>query len=236
MQIFSVPIASLQLDPANNRLHSAPNLEAIMASLQRFGQQKPVVITQTGLVLAGNGTLEAARALGWSHLACVQTELLGPDQRAYAIADNRTTDLSEFDNGRLSEELRGLGAIDPQLLAAAGFTADELAQLDGLAQIGPAADAAPAGRLADRFLVPPFSVLDARQGYWQDRKRYWLNLGIQSELGRGQDSSPGGSPRPAMRLENGKTVRGDGAGRKLAPGGAPMPHDRAAAQRRAGGA
>jgi len=33
--------------------------------------------------------------------------------------------------------------------------------------------------------VPPFSVLDARQGYWQDRKRAWLSLGIESELGRG---------------------------------------------------
>src|SRR5688572_29492122 len=39
--------------------------------------------------------------------------------------------------------------------------------------------------LADRFLLPPFSVLDARQGYWQNRKRMWLALGIQSELGRG---------------------------------------------------
>lgn len=38
--------------------------------------------------------------------------------------------------------------------------------------------------LADRFLVPPFSILDARAGYWQDRKRDWLQLGIRSELGR----------------------------------------------------
>ena len=38
--------------------------------------------------------------------------------------------------------------------------------------------------LADRFLVPPFSVLDAKSGYWQDRKRDWLALGIRSELGR----------------------------------------------------
>ena len=38
--------------------------------------------------------------------------------------------------------------------------------------------------LADRFLVPPFSILDARAGYWQDRKREWLQLGISSELGR----------------------------------------------------
>lgn len=40
-------------------------------------------------------------------------------------------------------------------------------------------------KLSERFLVPPFSVLDTRQGYWQDRKREWLSLGIQSELGRG---------------------------------------------------
>ena len=49
--------------------------------------------------------------------------------------------------------------------------------------------------LAERFGVPPFSVLDARQGYWQDRKRAWLALGIQSELGRGgrQDFRRSGS-------------------------------------------
>jgi DNA modification methylase len=41
--------------------------------------------------------------------------------------------------------------------------------------------------LAERFIVPPFSVLDARQGYWQERKRAWIGLGIESELGRGQD-------------------------------------------------
>lgn len=39
--------------------------------------------------------------------------------------------------------------------------------------------------LADRFVVPPFSILDTRQGYWQEHKRQWLALGIQSEVGRG---------------------------------------------------
>src|SRR6516164_61548 len=38
--------------------------------------------------------------------------------------------------------------------------------------------------LQDKFLVPPFSVLDARQGYWQERKRQWIDLGIEGELGR----------------------------------------------------
>lgn len=41
------------------------------------------------------------------------------------------------------------------------------------------------GTLSDRFVMPPFSVLDARQGYWQERKRVWLAKGIKSEIGRG---------------------------------------------------
>lgn len=45
----------------------------------------------------------------------------------------------------------------------------------------------PANKLMDKFVVPPFSVLDARQGYWQERKRAWLSLGIQSEVGRGDN-------------------------------------------------
>lgn len=45
--------------------------------------------------------------------------------------------------------------------------------------------AAERANLAARFGVPPFSILDARQGYWQDRKRAWLALGIKSEIGRG---------------------------------------------------
>ena len=43
----------------------------------------------------------------------------------------------------------------------------------------------PSNLLSDRFIVPPFSILDTKQGYWQDRKRNWLNLGIKSEIGRG---------------------------------------------------
>lgn len=41
--------------------------------------------------------------------------------------------------------------------------------------------------LRERFIVPPFSVLDRRSGEWQDRKRKWLSLGIQSEIGRAEN-------------------------------------------------
>jgi hypothetical protein len=48
--------------------------------------------------------------------------------------------------------------------------------------------AAPTGErsptLADRFVVPPFTVLDSRQGYWQERKRYWMQMGLRDGDGR----------------------------------------------------
>jgi len=44
------------------------------------------------------------------------------------------------------------------------------------------------GKLSEKFGLPPFSVFDARQGIWQDRKRWWISLGIQSELGRGENA------------------------------------------------
>lgn len=51
-------------------------------------------------------------------------------------------------------------------------------------------------KLGDEFLIPPFSVLSAREGWWQERKRAWLALGIQSELGRGENlAAMGGGDR-----------------------------------------
>jgi hypothetical protein len=61
------------------------------------------------------------------------------------------------------------------------------------------------GPLSERFKLPPFTVLDARQGIWQDRKRAWLSLGIQSEVGRGENllnmSDTVLEPDPVKRAE-----------------------------------
>lgn len=48
------------------------------------------------------------------------------------------------------------------------------------------------GKLGEQFVVPPFSVLDTRQGYWQERKRAWVSLGIRSEIGRVKDAQATG--------------------------------------------
>jgi len=67
------------------------------------------------------------------------------------------------------------------------YLAEYGAEGEGGAGEGGEADAR--ATLQERFGVPPFSVLDARQGYWQDRKRAWIALGIKSELGRGGDGT-----------------------------------------------
>jgi DNA modification methylase len=117
---------ALMLDPANVRRHPERNLEAIKGSLAMFGQQRPILIRENGVVLAGNGTLEAARALGWQEIDVVVTTLEGAKAMAYAIADNKTTDLSEFGFADLAEQLREIEAENHDLAMATGFADFEL--------------------------------------------------------------------------------------------------------------
>lgn len=123
---LAVQIRSLKPDPANLRKHSDRSIEAVMASLARFGQQKPIVVDRRGVVVAGNGTLEAAKRLGWNSIAAVSSDLSGVERTLYAIADNRTAELSEWDSDALSKLAGELEGAD---LDAIGFTADELAAI-----------------------------------------------------------------------------------------------------------
>lgn len=97
MKPTALPLDQLREDPLNARVHPERNLAAIEASLRRFGQQKPIVVAKDGTVVAGNGTLAAARRLGWDSLLCVRTDLPPDEARAFAIADNRTAELAEWD-------------------------------------------------------------------------------------------------------------------------------------------
>ena len=137
MEIERIEISKLVSDPANTRMHPERNLQTIVGSLHRFGQQKPIVIDKANIVRAGNGTLEAARSMGWTHLDCVRTSLQSSDAIAYAIADNRTAELAEWDDDVLAAQLNGLLADDEALLEAAGYTEDELASMLSAADFEP---------------------------------------------------------------------------------------------------
>jgi DNA modification methylase len=126
MKTVTMKVSDLSQDPANARKHDEKNIDSIIASLRRFGQQKPIVVDASNVVRAGNGTLEAAKRLGWDSIECVKTSLKGSDAIAYAIADNRTAELAEWDSDILAAQLSGLLTDDEALANAAGFSAEEI--------------------------------------------------------------------------------------------------------------
>lgn len=105
MIVERVNVMSLVSDPNNARLHNDKNLMAIKGSLVKFGQQKPIVVNYKNIVIAGNGTLEAAIALGWNEIDIVRTDLEGSEAMAYALADNRTAELADWDTAMLTSSL-----------------------------------------------------------------------------------------------------------------------------------
>jgi site-specific DNA-methyltransferase (adenine-specific) len=138
MEVKRRLIEDLTLDPRNARTHSQKNLDAIAASLTKFGQRKPIVITSDGVVLAGNGTLEAAKSLGWDHIdvSVTPADWDIDTARAYALADNRTAELAEWDEAILAQQLlelhdadfdiEALGFEMPQVIEPEPIDEDEL--------------------------------------------------------------------------------------------------------------
>jgi hypothetical protein len=107
LKIESLPIDKLKFDPTNARKHSNINLSAIAESLKQFGQRKPIVITAENVIVAGNGTVEAARLLGLTDVDVVRVPKdWDSDQvKAFALADNRTAELAEWNPEVLSAQL-----------------------------------------------------------------------------------------------------------------------------------
>jgi DNA modification methylase len=117
LTLRTVNLGDLTPDPQNVRTHDAKNLQAIKDSLNAFGQRKPIVTAKGNdgslVVIAGNGTLEAAKALGWStiQIAEVPDDWDADKARAYAIADNRSAELADWDQTALTSALLDLDAV-----------------------------------------------------------------------------------------------------------------------------
>jgi 1-aminocyclopropane-1-carboxylate deaminase/D-cysteine desulfhydrase-like pyridoxal-dependent ACC family enzyme/DNA modification methylase len=181
------PIESVRPSPENSNTHPDSQLELYASVISRNGWRRPITVSNiTKTVVRGHGALEAARRAGQ---AFVPIEFQNYDsleqERADRIADNRLAELAIRDNTKLAEILGELREAKFDITLA-GFTEPDFEALIGrLKRDEFDAKGAAKSKLADQFGVPPFTVLDARQGYWQDRKRAWLALGIRSEAGRG---------------------------------------------------
>lgn len=202
-------VAALTPYARNTRTHPAYQVAAVEASIAEFGWTVPVLADAAGVV-AGHcrilaaeriyargatirlpsgeeipaGTVPVLDCTGWSQAK----------RRAYIIADNKLASLAGWDEDLLRLELEELQAETVDL-GALGFDDAELrAILDH-------SDAVRSGVLRERFLAVPLSVLSARDGWWRDRKRAWLALGLRSEEGRAKVLESLGSAR---RRQTGK--------------------------------
>jgi len=119
MDIETVKIDELDLDSRNARKHDAKNLKAIADSLEQFGQRKPIVVWGK-TVVAGNGTMVAAKSLGWTEIsiARVPDDWSSDQVTAYALADNRSAELAVWDEQVLASQLLELqeAEFDVELL------------------------------------------------------------------------------------------------------------------------
>lgn len=169
----------------NARTHSPEQVGQIAASIREWGWTTPVLIDESGGIIAGHGRVLAAQKLGIADVPTMTaTGWTEAQKKAYILADNKLAMNAGWDTDLLKIELSELQELDFDI-PLIGFTADELADLLGEKPL-PDRETAKT-TLAARFGIPPFSVLNAREGWWQDRKRAWLALGIQSELGRGEN-------------------------------------------------
>jgi DNA modification methylase len=192
-------ITDLKQDKKNARKRTDRSSTLIAESLQQYGAARSIVIDENGRILAGNGTVVGAKQAGINkvrvidadgdELIAVRRTGLSEDEKVgLAIADNRTSDLSEWDNQMLQQ-------LSQDHDLSSWFTDDELGTLAEPANLDEFDEAIEEGleeadeieektKLSDKFGIAPFSILNAREGWWQQRKRSWLSLGIESEVGR----------------------------------------------------
>ncbi len=168
-----LPVSSLRANPRNARKHGDRQIAQLAASITQFGFLLPILVDEDRIVLAGHGRLLAAKQLGLADVPVIQVAHLSEaEKRAYAIADNRIAELSEWDLELLKGELEALSVPDldfeveitgfdtsdiDRIMEGPGTAPDEQDPADALPEIderGP-----PVSRLHDIWLIGSHRVI-----------------------------------------------------------------------------
>lgn len=167
-------LKDLKQDKRNYRKHNKKNLDLIKKSVNEVGLGRSVVIDNENEIICGNGlvsTLDKNTPVkvietdGTELVVVKRTDLKTNDEKRkqLAVMDNSTSDTSTFDFELLQAD------FDIETIKDFGIDVDFVIE-------GEEKETDVKGSLADKFIVPPFSVLDTKQGYWQDRKKQWLKI------------------------------------------------------------
>ena len=177
-----IKITELVPDGKNFNKGSEYGNSLIEKSFRKFGAGRSILIDKNNRIIAGNKSVENAAAIGMEDLQIVESDgkriiavkrmdidLDTPEGRELALADNATAKANIVFDAELI-----VAEVGEVVCEEWGV---ELKDEEHESLTNPK-------KLSDRFIIPPFSVLDTKQGAWQQRKNYWLSLGIKSEIGR----------------------------------------------------
>ena len=127
-QLEFVSIGDLTPDPRNPRTHDRAQVRAIAKSIEAFGFNAPILIDRNRKIVAGHGRYEAAKHLRLAQVPVIRLEHLTEAQaRAYMLADNKLTDRSTWDDGKLAVHLKELSELAGDFdIEAIGFELPEM--------------------------------------------------------------------------------------------------------------
>lgn len=170
-----VKISEVKVNPNNPRIIKDDKFKKLVQSIKDFPEMlniRPIVVNKDMIILGGNMRYKACKEAGLKEIPIIIADFTEEQQREFLIKDN--TSGGEWDwevlaNEWDSEQLEEWGLDLPD------FGDEKIKEQNK--------------KLSDRFIIPPFSVLDTKQGAWQQRKNYWLSLGIKSEEGRDAQSN-----------------------------------------------
>jgi len=168
-----VKISEVKINPNNPRLIKDDKFKKLVKSIQDFPEMlkiRPIVVNADMVVLGGNMRLKACKEAGLKEVPIIKAnELTEEQQREFLIKDNVSGgewdwDLlaNEWDADQLNDWGLDVHDFDSQI-----FDNKENIEEKEIKSIE---------KLKDKFIIPPFSILNAREKTWQERKTYWKNL------------------------------------------------------------
>ena len=127
LKIEYLPVDALKPYSKNARKHSEKDIQAIVNSIEEFGFSDPIGIwSDKNIIVEGHGWLMAAKRLGMETVPCIRLDHLTDEQRkAYALAHNKTAELSKWFDELLQSELADIEDIDMELF---GFDLDSVTE------------------------------------------------------------------------------------------------------------
>ena len=184
-------LSDLIPDTSNYNKHSAYGMGLLEKSMRKDGFVEAGLISEDNVICSGNARQETAVNIGMEDVQIIDIDGTKP---IYLRKKGLKSGTKEFKE--LALQLNAVGkanvVFDAELIEAELGVAvceeweihNNAINTDDEAEGESGEGTAQNKKLSDRFIIPPFSVLDTKQTAWQQRKNYWLSLGIKSEQGR----------------------------------------------------